>query len=163
MARNAFHAEAADVTMIEVELSRGNDSCRHFVAERALRRTGTGRLSLEMAECAGRLSHRDVAALDDLRMAGSAAQAFAVPQLRQMWSMIEEHAAEKHLPLEQTALVALQARCILHLGPGIRPVGAGKVPSHHGYGFVLLTQLSGDTGSNMTIDASYVRVIRRLP
>ncbi len=55
-------------------------------------------LTLEMTQRTGRGCHRDVTALDDLRVTRGAAQSLAAPQLGQVRRVIEQDIAEKLLP-----------------------------------------------------------------
>ena len=105
---------------------------RRAMAGRA-RRNGLYRptvcLPLEMADETDAFAHREVFALDDPRMAGRAAQLLPLPQLGEVWRMVEAVLVlDRHRPLEQARLVApfQQARDILNLSVRLGRFGTGE-------------------------------------
>jgi len=94
----------------------------------------------EMAEEAAALRHRDMLALDDLRMAARAAELFAAPKIGEMGLMVEGDGLELHLAFEEPLVVAtlLETALVLDLSPGLGfEIELGPVTADHDQTFHL--------------------------
>jgi hypothetical protein len=120
-------------------------------------------LPLEVAKHAGRWGDRDVASLDDLRVARSTAKLLASPHFGEVGRVIEQNVPIHFLPEEKPLLVTAKAARVVNLRPGVGPIGAGEVTRHHGQGFVFLPKLRGETRRDVAIDAGHFAVCRRAP
>src|ERR1051325_3939677 len=127
VAEVALHVEARHLAVVERHALVARHLLRHLVALEAGSGPAVQGLRHEMAERARGRGHRDVAALDDLRVARRAPQSQAPAALGEMRGVIEDDVVEHPLALEQPPLVAAHAGRVVHLGPRLRARGAGEV------------------------------------
>jgi len=127
---------------------------RRRVASQTSSQGLTLRLILEMTEATGGGRHREMLALDDLGVAGGAAEFLAAAEIPQVLLVVEANATVRHDPQPLLQVAALPGtRRVLDLRPGFLFVGPGDVLHHlirrldlsHGFRF--------DPRSVVTLDA----------
>src|SRR3972149_2232918 len=104
----AAHREPSHIGVIESKRSALDHPLWSLMAQRASRRSLVQPLASEVAEHARRGCDSNVAALDDLRMAGSTAELLPPPHLGEVGCMIEQNVAINLLAEEETLLVTAE-------------------------------------------------------
>ena len=156
VAPRAVHAELLGLRVVERDGARADLLLGIQVTKRAPRGSLARLLPLEVAEDARRGGDRDVAPLDDLRVAGRAAQRLSAPHFDQVGRVVEQDVADHLLPHEEASIMAAEACCVLDFGPRVRPVCAREVAGDHRESLELLSYLGGDAGRDVALDAGDV-------